>query len=324
MSSMSSIQSIHVHFPALLEQPPVDRVRKVRLAQMAPTSCYVHTLINEKNSPSEGWFIQSWRSQKAVAIGCIRQTCSGVIERCQLPPPSPNPRNWCLGDWSTSPRLLSPPPPRKPGCPLPRHSFGAGGHVSNSSQSHRPRTAIILTTLTTTTHPEQARSSDWWYPGLLTRAVDTSPLLPVRQQSKKKKTVLVLVLVLVLVAAVTCSSPLLPRSSRSRLPLTRLGHRRAAEIRRNSSSGAFPVAGICEQDGCFFFFWLVAPLSRSRACVNRERGGTRQLPDKSSHIRRGRPECWFMSCTRVLHFPPFFLIIRDFAKFQQDFLIIQI
>jgi hypothetical protein len=194
-------------------------------------------------------------------------------------------------------RLLSPPPPRKLGCPLPRHSFGAGGHVSNGSQSHRPRTAIILTTPTTTTHPEQARSSDW------SRAVDTSPLLPVRQKSKKKKTVLVLVLVRV--AAVTCSSPLLPRSSRRRLPLTRLGHRRAAEIRRNSSSGAFPVAGICEQDGCFIFFWLVAPLSR--ACVNLERGGTRQLPDKSSHIRRGRPECWFMSCTRVLHFlPPFF------------------
>ncbi|KAI0257171.1 hypothetical protein BJV78DRAFT_15927 [Lactifluus subvellereus] len=28
MSSMSSIQSVRVHFPALLEQPPVDRVRK--------------------------------------------------------------------------------------------------------------------------------------------------------------------------------------------------------------------------------------------------------------------------------------------------------
>ncbi|KAI0308174.1 hypothetical protein B0F90DRAFT_130273 [Multifurca ochricompacta] len=27
-TSMSSIQSVHVHFPALLEQPPVDRVRK--------------------------------------------------------------------------------------------------------------------------------------------------------------------------------------------------------------------------------------------------------------------------------------------------------
>ena len=33
---MSSIQPVHVHFPALLEQPPIDRVRKVRLAQVAP------------------------------------------------------------------------------------------------------------------------------------------------------------------------------------------------------------------------------------------------------------------------------------------------
>lgn len=34
---MSSIQPIfHVHFPALLEQPPVDRVRKVRLVRLAP------------------------------------------------------------------------------------------------------------------------------------------------------------------------------------------------------------------------------------------------------------------------------------------------
>jgi hypothetical protein len=164
-------------------------------------------------------------------------------------------------------RLLSPPPPRKPGCPLPRHSFGAGGHVSNGLQSHRPRTAIILTTPTTTTHPEQARSSDWSvFQDCFTRAVDTSPLLPVRQQSKKKKTVLVLVLV----AAVTCSSPLLPRSSRRRLPLTRLGHRRAAEIRRNSSSGAFPVAGICEQDGCFFFF-LASGAAVTVSCVRQPR-----------------------------------------------------
>ncbi|KAH9049363.1 hypothetical protein EDB84DRAFT_1116270 [Lactarius hengduanensis] len=33
---MPSIQSVHVHFPALLEQPPVGRVRKVSLAQLAP------------------------------------------------------------------------------------------------------------------------------------------------------------------------------------------------------------------------------------------------------------------------------------------------
>ena len=67
---MSSIQPVHVRFPALLEQPPVDRVRKVRRAQLAPcVGRYVQTLIGEKNSPSEGWFIQSWRSPKAVAIG---------------------------------------------------------------------------------------------------------------------------------------------------------------------------------------------------------------------------------------------------------------
>ena len=34
-SLMPSIQSVHVHFPALLEQPPVDRVRKVSLVQLA-------------------------------------------------------------------------------------------------------------------------------------------------------------------------------------------------------------------------------------------------------------------------------------------------
>ena len=33
---MPSIQSVHVHFPALLEQPPVGRVRKVSLLQLAP------------------------------------------------------------------------------------------------------------------------------------------------------------------------------------------------------------------------------------------------------------------------------------------------
>ena len=34
-SLMPSIQSVHVHFPALLAQPPVDRVRKVSLVQLA-------------------------------------------------------------------------------------------------------------------------------------------------------------------------------------------------------------------------------------------------------------------------------------------------
>ena len=66
---MSSIQPVNVRFPALLEQPPVDRVRKVRRAQLAPLR-YVTDAYRWKKIPSsEGWFIQSWRSPKAVAIG---------------------------------------------------------------------------------------------------------------------------------------------------------------------------------------------------------------------------------------------------------------
>ncbi len=57
---------------------------------------YVHALINEKNTPSEGWSIQSWRSPEAVAIGCIHPTCSGVVEECQLSPPGPDPGSRCL------------------------------------------------------------------------------------------------------------------------------------------------------------------------------------------------------------------------------------
>jgi len=85
---MPSIQSAHVHFPALLEQPPVDRVRKVSLTRMAP--CYVTYAYQTKKiitTASVGWSIQSWLSRKAGAIGCIRPTCSGVVERCQLPSP---------------------------------------------------------------------------------------------------------------------------------------------------------------------------------------------------------------------------------------------
>jgi len=37
---MSSIQPVHVHFPALLQQPPIDRVRKVRVAQAAPVTVF--------------------------------------------------------------------------------------------------------------------------------------------------------------------------------------------------------------------------------------------------------------------------------------------
>jgi hypothetical protein len=62
-------------------------------------SILCHALINEKNAPSEDWSIQSWRSQKVVAIGCIHPTCSGVVERCQLlrvRPSGPDPGSRCL------------------------------------------------------------------------------------------------------------------------------------------------------------------------------------------------------------------------------------
>ena len=56
-----------------------------------------------------GWSIQSWRSQKAVAIGCVHPTCSGVVDRCQLPPLSPNPNTRCRGQLFF-PRYCSHPP----------------------------------------------------------------------------------------------------------------------------------------------------------------------------------------------------------------------
>ena len=78
---------------------------------------YVHTLIGEKNPSSEGWFIQSWRSRKAVAIGCTRLTSSGAVEGCQLPTRGQSPGKRCLGEAFISQRycdpyrtLRSPPP----------------------------------------------------------------------------------------------------------------------------------------------------------------------------------------------------------------------
>jgi hypothetical protein len=66
-------------------------------------SILCQALINEKNAPSEGWSIQSWRNQKVVAIGCIHPTCSGEVERCQLllRPPGLDPGSRCrtLGEW---------------------------------------------------------------------------------------------------------------------------------------------------------------------------------------------------------------------------------
>jgi len=60
----------------------------------------------KKLTPSEGWSIQSWRSPKAVAIGCTHPTCSGVVEGCQLPPPGPSPGRRCLEEWFVCQRYL--------------------------------------------------------------------------------------------------------------------------------------------------------------------------------------------------------------------------
>jgi hypothetical protein len=127
---MSSIQPVNVRFPALLEQPPVDRVRKVRRAQLAPLR-YVTDAYRWKKIPSsEGWFIQSWRSPKAVAIGCTRLTSSGAVEGCQLLPQGQIPGKRCLGEeafisqrycdpfMTPRPSLSSPPNLPHPTSPL--------------------------------------------------------------------------------------------------------------------------------------------------------------------------------------------------------------
>ena len=49
-SKMSSIQPVHVHFPALLEQPPIDRVRKVRLATAAPWPFFMYVRLSTKKT----------------------------------------------------------------------------------------------------------------------------------------------------------------------------------------------------------------------------------------------------------------------------------
>lgn len=53
--------------------------------------------VGKKIPSSEGWFIQSWRSPKAVAIGCTRLTSSGALEGCQLLPQGRIPGKRCLG-----------------------------------------------------------------------------------------------------------------------------------------------------------------------------------------------------------------------------------
>ena len=71
---------------------------------------YVHTLIGEKKKSSEGWFIQSWPSPTAVAIGCTRMTSSGAVEGCQLPEPTRgrSPGRRSLGNAFISQRYCDP------------------------------------------------------------------------------------------------------------------------------------------------------------------------------------------------------------------------
>jgi hypothetical protein len=167
---MSSIQSVHVHFPALLEQPPVDRVRKVSFIQLAQRYVTYTYLYKKLITASVGWSIPSWRNRKAVAIGCFRPTCSGVVDKCQLPPLSPSPKRWRQGARSKFlPRYclplhrLSPPityswgnftPPvlrlhcRRPCSPLSLkqdflRSLGLGNASIGSQEANRPRTTRL-------------------------------------------------------------------------------------------------------------------------------------------------------------------------------------
>ena len=62
----------------------------------------LHTLIYSKKliTASVDWSIPSWPNRKAVAIGCFRPTCSGVVDKCQLPPLSPSPKRRRQGERS--------------------------------------------------------------------------------------------------------------------------------------------------------------------------------------------------------------------------------
>jgi hypothetical protein len=167
---MPSIQSVHVHFPALLEQPPVDRVRKVSLVQLAQRYVTYTYLYKNLITASVGWSIPSWPNRKAVAIGCSRPTCSGVVDKCQLPPLSPSPKRRRQGERSKFlPRYclplhrLSPPITyswgnftptvlrlhcRRPRSPLllkqdSLRSVGLGSASIGSQEANRPRTTRL-------------------------------------------------------------------------------------------------------------------------------------------------------------------------------------
>jgi len=141
----------------------------------------------------------SWRSPEAVAIGCTHPTCSGVVEECQVPLPGPSPGGRCLEECFICQSSSGP----RPGSPHQYRGFGTG-RASNISRVPvgRPRSA------------RRPRSSG-------------SPVLEGRRRAadtgRRSKTM------------TACSPPLLPPFSPRRFPLTPLGHRRPAGIRRNSS-----------------------------------------------------------------------------------------
>jgi len=90
-------------------------------------------------SGSEGWFIQSWPSPKAVAIGCTRMTSSGAVEGCQLPTRGQSPGRRCLGDAFIS---------QSPPCTRSSSYLFATGRASNHVMwARRPRSTYRLCSL---------------------------------------------------------------------------------------------------------------------------------------------------------------------------------
>ena len=93
--------------------------------------------LSVKKISSEGWFIQSWPSPKAVAIGCTRMTSSGAVEGCQLPTRGQSPGRRCLGDAFISQRYCDPHRTSRPPTPslhtLPSHLFVFWGSIEASA-----------------------------------------------------------------------------------------------------------------------------------------------------------------------------------------------
>lgn len=132
----------------------------------------LHTLIYKKKliTASVGWSIPSWPNRKAVAIGCFRPTCSGVVDKCQLPPLSPSPKRrrqgerskylprYCLPHHRLSPSITyswgnSTPTVLRLHCRRPRsplslkqgflRSLGLGNASIGSQEANRPRTTRL-------------------------------------------------------------------------------------------------------------------------------------------------------------------------------------